>query len=506
MPGLDLEVTKEHLKYIAPYLPANILIAGTSFVTSKLFTKSGGPVIAALPYIYGFYGLVGTTGNLFVGTGVSVANVLGKNQPEKINTILKQSMMIAAGTSIPFLILLYKSGDIIKLTGATNDVVEVVQTHINQFGWGVPLYFINMGLSQITIPFSTTPSSLTLILTNISNCAFSFLFIPMLPIAGTALASSVSNLLTTLGLSGYMLSQAKYREILSNNTDHSHGEIFKGIMNTGLPAVLSALSQMASSIVASATIGKMLDNTALQQQGLTIMPMAFLQELIANNADAAAVLISRQMGARRYSEIQKYVNVSQVLGALSGIMGTILIGSVAESYIRYFVDPRIATSEFVATARNILLLAAINQTISSVGLTSVAALKGMGENWGPLLINLGLKFGLNLAGSFLLAQRTNLGAYSPYVSDLIISSLFYAPSLFYYCKRKIDSFTNQPILIDQIAEEMPVEENTPRGSSIGSAFLGWLYGSKRTAPDSVEMAILEDSETKISREVLKIEM
>src|SRR5204863_267271 len=153
--------------------------------------------------------------------------------------------------------------------------------------------------------------------------------IPPMPIAGTALAISATNVLSNLGFAGYMLCDTRYRVIMTNNADHSHWDSCKSIINIGLPTALNTFSQMASGIVASLTISAMLNETALQQQGLAAMPMSFLQFQIAYNGDAAAVLISNQIGAQRYASIKKYVNTAHTLGILSGILGSAVIAGLA---------------------------------------------------------------------------------------------------------------------------------------------------------------------------------
>ena len=49
------DTSKEHLKYVLPFVPANILITGGALVSGKLLTEAGSEVIAALPYIYSFF-------------------------------------------------------------------------------------------------------------------------------------------------------------------------------------------------------------------------------------------------------------------------------------------------------------------------------------------------------------------------------------------------------------------------------------------------------------------
>jgi Na+-driven multidrug efflux pump len=243
----------------------------------------------------------------------------------------------------------------------------------------------------------------------------------------------------------------------------------------------------------------MLNETALQQHGLTIMPMAFLQTFIAYNGDAASVLNSKQLGAQHKETIKKYVNTAHAFGVSCGILGIAGIGGIAETYIRYYTDSSIATPEFISTTRNLLFLSSLNQTISSVGVTSVGSLRGIDENWRPLIINLGLKLGLNLLASFLLMYGTDLGVYSPYVSDLIVSSVFYAPLLFYYCKTKVASFTyqvaNEDIeLVSSVTSQntsssqldltetslSEVEKDHQSFSTVKS-FLGWIYPSSRAS-------------------------
>lgn len=494
-----VDTAKNHLKYVVPFIPANSLMTAGTLVTGKLLADSGEKVITALPYIYSFYSLTQSASTLFIGTGVNVANARGRGDIAKINTILKQSMLITGGLAIPFLAILYQGGNISRLIGAPNAVATVVQTHLNQYGWGVPLIFINVGLSQVTIPFSTVPSSVNLITNTVVNCGLSFLFtngagfIPPMPIAGTALAFSVTNALNDIGFFIYMLSQARYRQIIRNNTDGSHLHSFKNIMNVGLPISLNTFSQMASNLVATTVISALLDETALQQQGLTIVPISFLQTIIALNGDAAAVLISNQVGARSYSIINKYVNTAHAFGVLSSVVGSALIAGLAGPYVRYFADPAITTPEFVSTTQNLLLLSSFNQILSSIGVTSTGALRGIDENWKPLLINLGLKFALNLLGSTLLMYSTNLGVYSPCISDLIISSLFYTPSLYYYCKRKITSFTNLAVennieLVESDftnRSEIPLDSTQDTHQTFSNSFFGWLYPRAKSPTPNV---------------------
>ena len=308
------DTSKEHLKYVLPFVPANILITGGALVSGKLLTEAGSEVIAALPYIYSFFGLTQSANTLFIGTGVSAANAHGEDDVGRIHTIFKQSMLIAGGLSIPYLAMLYQGGNLSRLIGAPDDVADAVQIYLNQYGWGVPLYFINSASTQITIPYSTVPSSANMIANTLVGCGLSFAFakgvgfIPPMPIAGPALAISVTNVLNNIGFFSYMLSQPKYREIMSENTDHSYMRSFKSIMNIGAPAALNTFSQIASGMAATISISALLDETALQQQGLTTMPMAFLQTLIAFNGDAAAVLISNLVGKKRYADIKKYEN------------------------------------------------------------------------------------------------------------------------------------------------------------------------------------------------------
>lgn len=477
------DASKDHLKYVLPFIPVDFLITSTTLVSGKLLTSQGSQVISALPYIYGFYGLIQSADTLFVGTGVNAANAHGEENIGRMNTILKQSMLIVSTLSIPCLILLYNSGNISRLIGAPNDVADIVQRHFNQYGWGVPLYFTNAVLLQSAIPFGTIPCSISLIAGTLLNCGLSFLFtkgawiIPSMPIVGTALATSVTNGVSDLSFFGYMLSQSRYREIMKDNTDHAHWQSFKNIMNIGVPNALNTFSQLASSMVATTVISSLLNETALQQQGLTVMPMGFLQNLIAFSGDGAAIIISNQVGQKKYSTISKYVNVANAVGVLSGVLGSVLIGSLAVPYVKYFSVPEIATPEFISTTRNLLLLSSLNQTISSIGITSTGALRGIDDNWKPLSINLGLKVGLNLFGSFLLMYTTDFGVYSSYISDFVVSSFMYSPSLYYYCHKKVTEYVH---LNSQNTEENfeILSENTfrdePQTSSCTS-FLGWLF-------------------------------
>jgi putative MATE family efflux protein len=192
-----------------------------------------------------------------VGTGVGVnalaSRRFGEGNVEEANRVAGQTVFLSLLLGIAFLLITNLiPRQILLLTGATPDVLDLGEAYLRVFGFGMPFFFFTIMTRNV---FQASGDAIRPMVFSVSaqiiNAAldplfiFGLAFFPRMGIAGAALGTVIANCVSAGLAAWYIMSRrSAYRMRLRHMLPHT--TTILGIYRVGLP---SAMMDMTESVV-----------------------------------------------------------------------------------------------------------------------------------------------------------------------------------------------------------------------------------------------------------------
>ena len=326
-----------------------IAVSLYNLVNTFWVARLGYQAVAAVTVVMPFFIFCIAIG---VGTGVGVnalaSRRFGEGNVQEANRIAGQTVFLSLLLGIAFLLITNLiPRQVLLLTGATPDVLDLGEAYLRVFGFGMPFFFFTIMTRNV---FQASGDAIRPMIFSVSaqviNAAldplfiFGLAFFPKMGIAGAALGTVVANCVSA-GLSVWyvMSSRSAYRIRLRHTLPHT--ATILGIYRVGLP---SAMMDMTESVV-FALFNHVLagfGSVALAAVGIAgrISDLAFMP--VIGTAHGLLPIVGFSLGAKLWSRLWGAVRQASVALMVLMAAATIFLEIFTRQLIGLFTrDPEL---------------------------------------------------------------------------------------------------------------------------------------------------------------------
>ncbi len=293
-----------------PSIISMVVVSLYNLVDTFWVARLGHEAIAAVTVAMPFFVLCIAVG---AGTGVGInalaSRKFGERDTATANRVAGQTYSLSLCIGIIFLLItnLFPQ-QILKLSGATPDVMVLAETYLRTLGWGMPFFFFSIaGRNVFQASGDAVRPMVFTIISQVINIIldpvliFGWGFFPEMGIAGAATATVIATVVSSL-LVNYWVTSKTSAYKLSRRDFVPHLPTIRAIYRVGFPSMLmesteSIVFAMFNNVVA------VFGSVALAAVGIAsrIADLAFM--VIIGTAHGLLPIVGYSFGARLWSRL-----------------------------------------------------------------------------------------------------------------------------------------------------------------------------------------------------------
>ncbi|ERJ11864.1 MATE family efflux transporter [Haloplasma contractile] len=374
--------------------------------------------------------ILGAFTALSIGSTALVAHYIGAGKKEKGNEILWQSLMMAVLMAGVFaLIGLFFARNLLELMLSRMSQPDVailrdgsiyIKIVLASMIFGFPLMIINavfQGVGDMKTPM------VLMIITNLTNVTFNFLFIngiwffPEMGAVGVGIGTAIGRTTGCLvGIAILIKGKSHLKLAFKYLKFKFDTVILKSIFKIGLPSSFEQFARQSSTLLFTALIAGIGITQAQESANIAANEIVMRVNMLLimpgfGFSVAATTLVGQSLGAGKEELAERYGKQASLLVMILMVPFSIVLFIFAEPIARIFIGDDLAVGYAVTSIRIILVV----QPLLALVLAFSGGLRGAGDttwvmiitvigNWGfrvLLAYILGYHFGLGLAGFWL---------------------------------------------------------------------------------------------------------
>ncbi len=358
-----------------------------------------------------------------------VARRIGEKNPDAAAHAGAQSLIVSIlGTLIISIVGAYYASDILRLMGASQEVVAegAIFTRIMFAGSGaIMLLFLINGIFRGAGDAAMAMKSLWIAsLINIILCP---ILIHFFGLKGAAIA-------TLTGRSSGVLYQCYhlFRGKGSLRFKRSHFRIdipiIRTIVNIGWPATLQFIIASGSWIILARLVAETGGTTASAGYQIAIRNVVFFILPAWGLSNAAATLVGQNLGAKQIERAEKSALITAKYNAIFMGFVMILFLAFAEPIIKFFSNDE----DVIAYGVQSLRIMGTGFIFYGIGMVMTQALNGAGDTRTPTIINLVGFWFFQIPLAYFLAVVMNLKSTGAFIAIPVAESLIALMALYFF--------------------------------------------------------------------------
>jgi putative MATE family efflux protein len=303
----------------------------------------GTSAIGAVSVAFPIFAMVGAFGLLFgIGTASYISRLLGAKDKIKADQTASVSIFISSLVSILFVFAgFFLLQPLLKNFGATASIMPYAQSYTRILLFGSFFTIINMNLNHIVRSEGNAKLSMTAMLVGaFANMILDpiFIFAFNWGIAGAAIATVVSQALTTFLLFRYFFRKNSYLHIRKKYFTWN-GKIFLEIVKIGFPAFIRQF--LASFTIALLNLAASnYGDAAVASIGITLRILSMGMFPLFGFAQGFQPVAGFNFGAKRFDRLLASVKLSYLWSSIFCVLFTVLCLLFSKQIISWFsVDP-----------------------------------------------------------------------------------------------------------------------------------------------------------------------
>lgn len=326
--------------------------------------------------------------SLFTGMAVLVARFVGANEPEKVNRVVYQSFLTAAGMSLLLAALGYATAPwLLTLIRAAPEVQREALPFMRIMfmgSIGQMMFFMLSGAFRAAGD-PRTPLKLGVGLT-VLTVLFNVILIPMFGTVGAAYGTVSSS----LAVSAYGV----WKMLSPNSVIHMHAgidkrpdfTIIRSLFRFGLPTGVQGIAMNVAGVLLLRFIGSLEHSAAAQAAYAVGYTELFSMITWSSNGlmGASAIIAGQNLGAAQPERAADGVNVAARIGlVVAAVVGTMFV--LLPTYLLGIFG---MTDPFAATlGEELLRYLSVSGFFITVALSYTGGLQGTGDTRSPLFIS-----------------------------------------------------------------------------------------------------------------------
>ncbi len=364
-----------------------------------------------------------------------VANAAARDDFSNVRRSVRMGLWISFFYSVFVIPVLLFSEHLFLLLGQDESLASNAQMYLRIAGWGILPGLIIMVLKSF---FSALERPnivlLSLVIGGIANVILNYAFIfgnfgmPELGLAGAALTSFVTTMISLLILLSYCIFKSTYSSyVLFQNIWRLDKEYFNDVFKLGFPIGITMLAE-SGLFSATAVMMGWISTNALAAHGIAIQISGFTFMIYLGFANAATVRAGRAVGRADFEGL-KLASVSVItLTFIAVLLVAAIFVIFPEFLLMLFLSPtHVDTPMIVSIGITLLIFSALFQVADGLQVVILGLLRGLKDTAVPMVITTFSYWGVGIPFSYIFGFIFNWGASGIWlglVVGLALASLF----------------------------------------------------------------------------------
>jgi MATE family, multidrug efflux pump len=447
-----------------PIVLSNTLLTTHQMVNAFWLGRLGAAAMAAVSVSFPvIFVLVSLGGGLAVAASILVAQYAGARNPEAVNHVSAQSLLMVVTISALLSVIGYLSANLIlRLMGVGPDIFEDSARYMRVSFMGIVFMFsivtiqsILRGTGEVKIPLYLITFSVLLNLVLDPIFIFGWGPVPQTGVVGAAYATLITQGLPTL-LALRVLAGGQYGVRLRRQDFVPDVALARRALLLGLPASVEQ-SIHAFSITVYAVLASHFGTTAIAAFGIGLRVLVLAMIPAFGISMATTTLVGQSIGAGNFARAKEIAVVSAryAFWLLTG--ATILIFGTAQHVMSVFApgDPAL-----VREGAEVVRCLALCFGMMGVEMTLIGAVRGVGDTTMPMALAFVSVWLIEIPVAYSLSHHTSLGEHGLWYTFPIYSAsaMLLAIALFKKQRWKPLAQTKENELKKKVTEEILMEE------------------------------------------------
>lgn len=400
-----------------PSIISMVTISLYNLVDTFWVAKLGYQYVAATTIVMPFWVICIAVGvGTGVGTNALASRRFGERNVESANQVAGHMFPLAFVIGILFLLATnFFPQTIIRLCGATPDVMDIASQYIIILGWGMPFLFLGLiGRNVFQASGDVIRPMIFTIVGQIANAVldpffiFGWGFFPEMGIGGAAMATVIGNVLSAIMIIYFILThKTSYRLKLPHLIPRWN--IIFDIYRVGLPAMVMEVTESIVFALFNHVVAGF-GSIALAAVGIAGRIIDLLFMPIIGTSHGLLPIVGYSLGAKLWKRLWGAVKMSSIWTAIFLVIATIFFEILAPQTVALFTDDPELTAIAVPGMRVVLsTLVVIGPTIMFI-----TTFQGLSKGKDAMMLSLARQFIFFLPGLFLLSRY--MGLYGVWLS------------------------------------------------------------------------------------------
>jgi multidrug resistance protein, MATE family len=401
-----------------PLVGSQLAQAGTGFIDTVMMGWMGPQTLAAGGLAAAAFMTLFVAG-LGLTTGVTslAAEAFGAQDRSRVQTITAQGLWLTALVTIPAILLLLNSEQILLHLGQTPAIAQGASGYLRcvSVGYFPAIAFImlrgvvsSLGAPRIAMAITV----FGLLINAIGNYVLGFgkFGFPALELTGLAIATATAHWFNLLALIAYSYFQPKLHSFqLFSQITKPDRPILTQVFNLGLPTGIAFTAEVGLFSITTFLMGK-LGVTVLAAHQIVFQTISLIFMVPLGIAYATTIRVGLWLGKEDWAGIQRATFVGIGLGAgFMTIMATILLAFPQWVMSLYLDLSNPVNQPLIPIVTALLAIAALAQILDGVQAATAGALRGLQDTKIPMVLSFIAFWGMGLTTGYFLGFQLGWG-------------------------------------------------------------------------------------------------
>ncbi len=344
-----------------------------------------------------------------------VAQGLGAGDRRAVALAVQRALLLALALSCFVALPLLWIETLLEWTGQPVESRRLAVGYVEALLPGIPFFLVTIVLRQTLQAMHKVRAILiAVLLANIGNVGFNWVLIfghlglPAMGVVGSGWATSLSRVLLLVML--WWLARAEIGPLLrQRESGVLSPTAIKRMLRLGLPIGLQNALEFGAFGVVALVMGHLGSREqAAHAIAINLASMSFMLPL--GISAAAAVRVGHHVGRGAQTEARRAAGVALAMGAVVMLGSAALFSSMSQPLARLYTGE----GAVVLTAATLIPLAGAFQLFDGVQVVALGCLRGVGDTFVPMLINLFGYWAIGAPLGWWLTFRAEVGATGPW--------------------------------------------------------------------------------------------
>lgn len=354
----------------------------------------------------------------FTAIGICIAHARGTNHPADIQSSLQHGLYLAIILSLPCMLLIWFSPQILLLLGEDPHIVGMTQLLLHGLVWGIPGFLLFLVFREFISAFALVHvvmlvALLSIPLTFVANYIFIYgkYGLPQLGIAGIGYAGAGVMWFMFFCLLFYSRKHPTLREhVISLNVFKFDYDKIRDLFYVGAPSGIIFVLDVGMFLMAAIMMGYFsIDALAAHQIAMQCVTIAYAIPFALSTA--TALQVGHAKGSKNLLQAKRSAYLGLGMGLIASAIIAILFILAPETFVKLFL--KVSETHYNAIkelAASFLAVAALFQCFDAVQAIANGTLRGLKDTLIPMLLSIGCYWVLGVGSAYYFAFHTHLGA------------------------------------------------------------------------------------------------